>query len=75
MVNAIRGNRANLISVLDEDDNWWEVNLKDNTATKINQLEFFGCNVLTKDDKDGIIIDEIVDKGGFDIKVRRREDD
>ena len=56
---ASRGNRAYLISVLDKDGNWWEVNLKDNTATKINQLEFFGCNVLTKDDEDGIILNRL----------------
>jgi hypothetical protein len=55
----IRGNRATLISILDEDGNWWEVNLKDNTATKINQLEFFGCNVLTKDDEGDIILNRL----------------
>ena len=37
----------------------WEVNLKDNTATKINQLEFFGCNILTKDDEDDIILNRL----------------
>ena len=44
-------------------------------VTYIDNDEMSHIHVLTNRENLGIIIDEIVDKGGFDIRVRKREDD
>lgn len=46
----------------------WEYDI-----TYIDNDEMSHIHVLTNKENLGIIIDEIVDKGGFDIKVKRRE--
>ncbi len=47
----------------------WEYDM-----TYIDNDEMSQIHVLTNRDNLGIIIDEIIDKGSFDIKVRKRED-
>ena len=44
-------------------------------VTYVDNVEMSPIHVLTNRDNLGKIIDEIVDKGGFDIRVRKREDD
>lgn len=46
----------------------WEYDI-----TYVNNVEMSTFHVLTNKENLGIIIDEIVDKGGFDIKVKERE--
>ena len=48
-------------------DNW------EYDVTYVDNVEMSTLHVLTNRDNLGIIIDEIVDKGGFDIRVRKRE--
>ena len=47
----------------------WEYDI-----TYVDKDEMSTLHVLTDVANLGIIIDEIVDKGGFDIRVRKRED-
>ena len=42
-------------------------------VTYIDNDEMSHIHVLTNKENLGTIIDEIVDKGGFDIKVKKRE--
>ena len=42
-------------------------------VTYIDNDEMSPIHILTNKENLGIIIDEIVDKGGFDIKVKKRE--
>ena len=48
----------------------WEYDI-----TYVDKNEMSTLHVLTTTENLGKIIDEIVDKGGFDIRVRKREDD